>query len=229
MGFPVLKVPKLIHQATSKYNDRIEVYQIGNSKQLSVNGTVQSISWDSPSARKRIWGRLAALIKEKSPHAKNILMLGLGGGTVAHLLTKDFPQVNLTVVEIDKVMVDIAKKFFDIDSIENLNLIVADAMRVCSEPEKFDLHQNTFDVVIVDIYCGDKYPDLGKSGTFLSRLKWFVRSGGLVVFNRLYLGEHQLLVDEFIGILENMYTNIGTVTVAGRTNSDNILVYGDAQ
>lgn len=229
MVFANLKFPKLIYSTTSEYNERIEIHQIGKTKQLSVNNSVQSVNWDSPSVKNRFWGRLVSLIKEKRPQAGSVLMFGLGGGTIAHLLTKEMPKVNLTVVEIDEVIVGIAKDFFELDSIQNLNLVIADAMRVCSEPEKFDFHQSTFDVVIVDIYCGDKYPDLGKSGTFLSRVKWFVKPGGLVIFNRIYYGDHQLVVNEFIGLVENVFEGVKTLSIAGRTNSDNLLVYAEVQ
>lgn len=227
MVFANLKLPKLLYQTTSDYNERIEVYQKGKTTQLSVNNSVQSVSWDSPFVTRQVWGRLVELVKEKRPQAKNILMFGLGGATIAHLLSKEIPGVNLTVVEIDKAIVDVARKFFDLDSIPNLNLIIGDAMRACAEPEKFDLHQNSFDVVIVDIYCGDKYPDLGKSGTFLAKIKWFANDGGLVIFNRIYYGDHQLEVDEFIGLVENVFQDVRTVSIAGRTNSDNLLVYGE--
>ena len=213
MPFPALKVPKLIYSTSSKYNNQIEVFQIGDHRQLSVNSTVQSISWETPSAKTRVWGRLAELVKDKRPKAKNILMFGLGGGTIAHLLNQYLPEMQLTAVEIDQVMIDVAQKYFELDSIKNLTVIVADALRVCAEPESYNLLKDTFDVVIVDIYCGDKYPDLGKSGTFFSRLRWFVKTGGMVVFNRIYFGDHQFLVDEFIELVENTFSNVSTSTV----------------
>lgn len=146
---------------------------------------------------------------------------------MAHLFIREMPDVHVTAVEIDKVMLDVAKKFFDLDSIANIRVINDDVLRVISEPSKFDLRRYTFDVVIVDIYCGDKYPDLGKSATFFSGIKWFVKAGGLVVFNRLYTKNHQNEVDTFCDLVEDEYKNVGVKSVAGRTNSDNLLIYGE--
>ena len=42
--------------------------------------------------------------------AKNILILGLGGGNIIKLLQKRHPKANINVVEWDEVMIDIAKK-----------------------------------------------------------------------------------------------------------------------
>lgn len=228
MPFENLKFPKLLYKTTSDYNERIEVFQVGQTKRLSVNNVVQSISSNSPSVGNRIWGQMVELVAEQRPEARSILMFGLGGGTMAHLFAKKMPGINITAVEIDKVMVDVAQKFFDIDSIPNFKVITADALRVISEPENFDLDKDTFDVVITDIYCGDEYPDLGKHGTFFNGIKWFLRPGGLAVFNRIYMESHQHEVDIFVDVLNEVFTNVATSTVAGRSNSDNILIYGEA-
>jgi len=222
-----LKAPKLIHKTTSEYNELIEVYQIGDNYQLSVNGVVQSISPDTPSCKNRVWGRLVDQIEEEKPEAKSVLLFGLGGGTMAHLISRQLPEAHVTAVEIDPVMVQIAKDYFAIDSLPNLKILTADALRVISTPEKYQLNKDTFDVVIIDIYCGDKYPDLGKSGTFFSGIKWFLKTGGLVVFNRIYVKDHQFEVDTFMELVEEVYSNVRSKSVAGRTNSDNILIYGE--
>lgn len=227
MTFEDLKFPKLLYKSTSDYNERIEVYQVGQTRRLSVNNVVQSISANAPSVNNRVWGKVVELVKEHRPNAKDILMFGLGGGTMAHLFEQELPEARLTIVEIDKVMVEVAKKFFEIDTIPNLSVITADALRVVSEPEKFNLVKDSFDVVIVDIYCGEEYPDLGKHGTFFNGIKWFLRPGGLVVFNRIYMEHHQSEVDIFADILGEVFNEVGTSTVAGRSNSDNILIYGE--
>ncbi len=227
MVFENLRFPKRIFHATSNYNERIEVFQIGKTRLLSVNNTAQSTNWDSPFVKKRIWGRLVDFVKEKRPNAKSILILGLGGGTICHLFSKEMPNTQMVVVEIDKVIIDIAKKFFDLDSVPNLKVICADAFRVISEPEKFNLHPNSFDVVVVDIYSGDKYPDLATTGSFFAGIKWFAKSSGLLIFNRVYFGHHQQQVDEFYDLIKNVYANVGKVMIPGRTNSDNLLIYAE--
>ena len=222
-----LKTSKLIYKTSSEYNELIEVYQIGDFYRLSVGGIIQSISSDNPSCKSRVWGRLVELIKEKRPKTRSILLFGLGGGTMVHLISRELPDAHVTAVEIDPKMVDIAKKYFDLGSLTNLKVIVDDALRVISTPEKFGLHRDTFDVVIVDIYCGAKYPDLGKSGTFFFGIKWFLKTGGLVAFNRIYIKDHQNEVDTFCELVGEVFSNVGSKTVAGRTNSDNILIYGE--
>ena len=128
-------------------------------------------------------------------------------------------------MEIDKVMVDVAKKYFGLDTIPNHRIIIADALKVISVPEEFGIPQNSFQAIIVDIFCGQKYPDLGSCGNFFASVKNLVIPGGLVVFNRIYSGDHQEQVNHFIDSLEGFFSDIKSVIIAGRTNSDNVIVF----
>lgn len=228
MSLGQIALPKLIYKAPSEFNGEIEVYQVGHTRKLSVNNTVQSINWDSPSVMNRVWGRIVDVVKEERPDAKNILVFGLGGGTIFHLFAKKMIGVNMVAVEIDPVMIDVAQKYFELDKIPNLTIVNDDALRVISEPERYNFIEDSFDVLVVDIFCGDKYPDLGNSGTFFGGVKWFLRNGGLVVFNRIYLEQHQNEADIFMHSVKEVFNDIRVVSVAGHSNSDNILILGEA-
>lgn len=224
--FANLKLPKLVYSTESKYNGTIEIYEVGQTKKLSIDGVVQSINWESPSARRTVWGRLVDVLKEEMPAVRSILILGLGGGTMAHLISKEFPNTSMVSVEIDPEIIDVGKRFFQIDEIPNHKIINEDALRVIAAPEEFDIALHTFDVVVVDILCGQKYPDLGKSGTFLDGITNILAPGGLVIFNRIYLDHFQDEVNFFIESLENHFQRVKSVIIAGKTNSDNVLILG---
>ncbi len=221
-----IKLPKTIFQTSSPYGGKIEVWQVGQTTKLVSDGTVQSVNWDSPSAERMVFGQVASVIKEHAPSAQRVFVLGLAGGAMQHLISKSLPGVEIVSVEIDKVMVEIAKNYFHLDDIPNHKVIVEDACRVIVEPEKHGLTTMYFDVAVVDIYCGDKFPDLGRSGNFFASLKSMVKPGGLVIFNRIYLEDHQYEVDLFIDDLGEFFHDVDTLTIAGKTNSDNILIFG---
>ncbi len=123
-------------------------------------------------------------------------------------------------------MIDIAKKFFNIDSIPNHKIINDDALRVVIEPENYGISLGSLDVLIVDIFNGDKFPDLGKTGNFITAIKKLVKPGGFLVFNRIYKEEYQEDVKIFIENLGNYIKDIESEVVAGYTNSDNIIIFG---
>ena len=223
--FDNITLPKVIYTTESKYSGIIEVWQSGNTLKLVADGTVQSVSWDSPNARKMFFGQMVEVLKEHEPEMTSLLVLGLGGGTMQHLVSKDFPAAHIVSVEIDQVMVDTAWKYFGIESIPNHRVIVEDACRVIVEPEEYDLQPHSFDVLAVDIYLGDKYPDLGNSGNFFAALKRMLVPEGLVIFNRIYLEHHQDEVNLFMDSVEEFFSDVDSVTVAGKTNSDNIIIF----
>lgn len=224
--FEGITFPKIIHEASSKYNGKISVVQVGATRKLIVDRFVQSLNWKSPLCKKLVWGKVVEILKEEEPKLNNILILGLGGGTMPHLISKAFDGVQITSVEIDPVMVRIAREYFDLEAIQNHRVVTADALSVVVDPAEFDVLQGSFQALIVDIYIGEKYPDLGSSGNFVSAVKKMLIPGGLAIFNRIYIESHQDDVDDFVNQLEGFFKDLKSEVVAGYTNSDNILIYG---
>lgn len=224
--YTALKHPEVIHSTESIYNGKIEVLTIGHTKKLRVNGIDQSINWDSPSCEKLVWGKIVQLIQREEPELKNVLILGLGGGTVPHLISKHLPNTYMVSVEIDQEIVKVGKDYFHLDEIPNHKVIVNDALRVVNNPEEFGLSKMSFHALIVDIYIGEEYPDLGRSGNFIDAVRDMVVPGGLIIFNRIYTEHHHEDVDNFVEQVEGFLVDVKTEIVAGHTNSDNILIYG---
>lgn len=224
--YTALKIPQVIYSTESKYNGKIDVVEVGRTRKIKVNGIDQSLNWNSPVCEKLVWGKAVSLLKREEPELNSVLVLGLGGGTIQQLISRELPSAHVTSVEIDSVMVDIATKYFDLDKIPNHRVIVSDALRVVASPEEFELNKTSFNAAIVDIYIGEDYPDLGKSGNFIDAVRDMIVPGGLVVFNRIYTKHHHDDVDLFIEQVQDFLVDVRTEIVAGYTNSDNILVYG---
>lgn len=227
--FSEIVLPKLIFQTSTPYNERVEVWQYGKHLKLIVNGSVESTTTDTPSAKNSFLGRTVDLLLEHEPNMERVLVLGLGGGTMQHFISEKFPQKpEIVSVDIDEKIVEVSREYFDLDLIPNHRVIVDDACRVVVEPEKYGLMEHMFDAVVVDLFIGDKYPELGRSGNFVAGVKRLLKPGGLVVFNRIYHGHHQDEVNMFIEMLHDFYSEVNSLIIAGKTNSDNVLIYGRA-
>lgn len=224
--FEGIKLPNVIYKAKSKFNKDIQVVESNGTRRLLVNNYTQSVNYDSPLAERMVWGRTLRLLQEEEPELNSILVFGLGGGTMQHLLAHAYSDLVIVSVDIDEVMIDIAKKYFFVDAIPNHYIIADDACRVVIEPGKFNLRPESFQALIVDIFLGDAYPDLGNSGNFLSHVCRMVNPGGLVVINRFYFEDHQAEVHEFIDNVEMYLNDVKTIIVPGKTNADNLLIYG---
>lgn len=164
---------KLLEDASSKLNGKISVYSSwAFGKYLQVGGLTQSGGVVSS-----IWKQ--TLSKLPKQNFSNILVLGVAGGSVIHLLRKKFKDAKITGIEIDPVMIEVSRKYFDLDG-TNAQIIIGDAK---------DFKGKNYDLILVDTYTGDNYPVDIENEVFLKKVKSSLSSSGLVVFNRLYFSE----------------------------------------
>lgn len=224
--FEGIAFPEIIYETDSPINGHIQVVQAGNLRRLIADRFTQSLNYNSSTAQKRYWGQVVELLKENGGTLNSVLVLGLGGGTIQHLIAKQFPNASIVSVDIDPVMVDVAKKYFELDSINNHKIIVDDACRVIVDPGSYDLSKASFSAAVVDIFVGDAYPELGKSGNFLDGLRNLVVPDGLIICNRHYTEDHQDDANNFIDSIEMYLRDVKSLIIAGTTNSDNVLIYG---
>ncbi len=113
-----------------------------------------------------------------------ILVLGVAGGTVIQMLHSYYPQASIVGVDIDQTMIDVGKKYFGLDQIENVSF-------VCQDAEKFVAKKKKFDLIIVDLYIGTHVPELVRKVSFLKNLKASLTNQGVVVINYLREFEYE--------------------------------------
>jgi spermidine synthase len=139
-----------------------------------------------------IWSQGINHLLPKDYRPESILVLGLGGGSALFWLKKHFPKAALTAVEIDPVMIDIAKRFFKIDKIKNLEIINSDAVKFIKGTKR------KFSLIIVDCYRGFATPPEFEDIRVLQKMK---KTGETVLINRLYWDQHKIAADEFVAKL----------------------------
>src|SRR5438067_13106073 len=99
----------------------ILVAEDAGRRALIVDGAVQSVAAEDGHRGSGYW---AAMIPNVRP--RRALILGLGAGTVAHLLTRRFGPVPIVAVDDDPETVEVARGEFGLD-LENLEIVIADA------------------------------------------------------------------------------------------------------
>lgn len=130
-----------------------------------------------------IWKQtLQKVKKDRKFSPKRILILGLGGGSLVQICKKYYPKSYVTGVDIDAKMVDLGKKYLGLDD-NSLKIIFEDATSFIKETIK---SKEKYDLILVDIYLGGKYPEKFRKGTFLSDLGKVLSENGYCVLNHLY-------------------------------------------
>ncbi len=136
---------------------------------LLVNGVVQSVA---PAAAAS--GYWAAMLPAHRP--RRALLLGFGGGTIAHLLTARFGDVPIVGVDAEPAVVAVARTAFG-PLPPALQIVIADARDLvhgCA---------GRFDYVAVDLYHGADVPRGLFGQPFLRGVRAALTHGGLAVFN----------------------------------------------
>lgn len=134
-------------------------------------------SWDALS--------MGCLLRHEGP-PKSVLILGLGGGTVARQLKRFIPDVRIVGVEIDPGVVDVARRHLHLD--ESVEVHVKDAYDFLADSDE------RFDAVIDDLFLTGE-TDVVRSrvpdGDTLKLVRSRVAEGGVVVANLITdKGEH---------------------------------------
>lgn len=140
-------------------------------KVLRVGGVIQSIHVDEGYAPD-IWD---AMIPRRRP--QNALILGLGGGTIATLLTRRWGPLPIIGVECDPAVVWLARHEFGLAELDNVRVVVEDAfsyVRRCDE---------LFDTICVDLYTAGKMAHGIFANAFLQRINRLLAPGGTATFN----------------------------------------------
>jgi len=189
----VLSGTRILDEKTSKYNGTLKVirdYTWGTyivAGGLTQSGGIINGIWKG--ALRKIW-------REK-PEVKNCLILGLGGGTSARLVHANWKEAKIIGVDIDSVIVDLGRKYLRLDE-SNVKIQIGDALKfVENSKEKFDL-------ILVDLYVGDKFPVEFEREEFVKKIKKITNKNGIVVFNRV-LGKDKGKVEKFGDMLEKVF------------------------
>jgi spermidine synthase len=121
---------------------------------------------------------------------RRALILGLGGGTIAHLIWRQFGPLPIVGVEANPQVVRLARSAFELDRAE-LEIVEADALSFVAAAE------GPFDYVAVDLFEAGQIPPSIFSRPFLKTVRRLMAPGGLAAVNffkdrRLATHEHRL-------------------------------------
>jgi spermidine synthase len=114
------------------------------------------------------------------PNPKSVLLVGLGGGTLARAIHHYFPGARIDNVELDPDVVSAAKDFFGFKEDDRMKVYVRDG-RV--QVRKFAREGKKYDVILLDAFRGGYIPYHLTTKEFMEDLKKLLTPRGVVVSN----------------------------------------------
>ncbi len=191
---------KVLEERKSKYNGDLRVVKtFGMGTYIQAGGLTQS-----GGIVETIWKQTFRKITSSKITINNCLILGLGGGTVAKLIRKKYKDAKITGIDIDSVMVSLGKKYLELDS-QKVKIVIGDVSNI---PNLSNFPKQKFDLIIVDLYNGDEFPDKFEKEEFTLLVKYLLSKSGTVVFNRLYYGEKRPMAVKFGNRLKKVFTKV---------------------
>ena len=146
---------------------------------------------------------LAALLLDPMP--SNVLIIGLGGGTLPTTLAALYAYAHIDIVELDPAVVVVAKKYFGFVPTTNMRVFEQDARvwvkRAAAAPTRYDL-------IMLDAFNGDYIPEHLLTREYLQETRELLTDGGILASNtfaisRLYHNESVTYASVF-GTLYNL-------------------------
>jgi len=158
----------------------IEIVEEDGVRVLQIGGkAIQSaMRLDAPGAIELDYVRAMMAFLLFCPEARDILMLGLGGGSMARFVHERMPDARVTVVEINPGVVTVARKYFQFpDEDERLRIVIAEGAAVVAE------RPGNSDVLVVDGFVDGKVAPSLCTPAFYEAAFAALRPHGVMVAN----------------------------------------------
>src|SRR5215213_2480432 len=153
------------------------------------------------------------------PEPQDALIIGLAGGTVARQLTAAYGPIPIVGVEIDPEINAVAREYFALAELENVDVVVADGRYALRTSDA------TFDLIGVDAYRQPYIPFQLASREFFQEVFAHLRPGGVAVVNAGRTRTDFRLVEALGATMRDVFPHVVAIDVDRYNNT--ILIGSD--
>lgn len=129
---------------------------------------------------------------------QHILILGVAGGSVIKTLVDEIEyKGKITGVEIDPDIIEVANKYFNLNLMHQLDIVIDDAFEfVLKAKQKYDL-------IIIDVFEDIHMPNFLFESFFSNKICSLLNDKGFVLFNTMILDEkHNIRNKKYISDID---------------------------
>lgn len=172
-----------LESVDSKLSQRLHVSMTRGRLQLTTDHVIYS--WED---LYRNFSYASSRVDWKKFRPKNILVLGLGLGSVIQILEQKVRHpLSITAVELDEVVLYLVKKY-------SASKFRSPVQYLCADAYAFILQNSQkFDLILFDIFIGDYIPSQFESLAFTKKLATSLAAGGLILYNRIAMDPSQIM------------------------------------
>ena len=172
---------QLIHQQHDAFGV-LQVVENNTARSLYFGNSVEQgrLNLDSPMRLPLEYQQVieAHILTHHQTHpVQRILMLGMGGGSLASHLHLLHPDSTIHIVELRQAVIDIAYDYFQLPEVPEIEAIQEDAFIFIKEA------LSQYDVIIVDVFDESGVPEPFTTSSFQQDLVNNLTPSGLILFN----------------------------------------------
>ena len=151
-----------------------------------------------------------------NPMPQAVLMIGLGGGSLAKFIRKQRPQTHITAVEIDPRVIAAARTHFELPPDDDaLRVVEADGALYVRQ------HPASADVILLDGFDAGNQVEALATQTFYAACRRALKPGGVLVVN--LWGRDSEFSEYFARLTRAFDGEVGWIPVQDKTN---VIVFG---
>jgi spermidine synthase len=142
---------------------------------------------------------------------QRMLIIGLGGGSMAKFLHRRFPQAHIDAVELDPMVVDVARRYFDLVEDERLRVHVGDGRAFIEKSAQ------RYDIIFLDAFGPDSIPRTLTTREFLEAVRNHLSQDGVVAAN-IWGPDHNPVYAPMLRTYQVAFDQVALVERVGRSN-----------
>lgn len=146
-----------------------------------------------------------------NPRPRNMLVVGLGGGAVPTFLHRCLPELAIDAVELDPVVIEIAKSHFGFREDDKLRAYAADGRAYV------ETSQARYDVILLDAFGTHDIPYALVTKEFLRSVRRITAPQGVVIGN-IWRRDHNRLYDSMVRTYLDVFDTVYIVDIEGTLN-----------
>lgn len=217
LGCTGLAAEQVLVERTSPYN-RITVLEDGDGHRVMRfhpgDARQSVVRPGDPDHLATGYARAAPAVLLFAPRPASMLIIGLGGGTLPMFFRKHLPEIEIDVVDIDPVVIELARSHFGFVEDARMRAHAADGRAFVEKSRR------GYDIVFLDAYGAEDLPFALATREFMEAVRRITLPQGVVISN-IWGREANRQYDAMIATYRAVY---GAVAVIDAPDSVNKLV-----
>ncbi len=201
---------QLIEERSSTYNN-IYVYKDGSNVSMQFGHNKRFYTESIYNTKDELelpvtYTRFMSVALAYTSGLDNLLEIGFGGGRTAWYLHKHVPSLDITCVELDPAVVELATKHFGVRQEARFKIAVADGRNYMVRGKE------TWNVIMIDAYRGPFVPFHLLTEEFFKVVKSKLKPGGVVVQN---VEPSTMMFESAIATIQRVFQNVEVYDAGG--------------